>query len=145
MLGSNGFDCHWLLSFIFLLWVGVQFPYSGYKLVCEVKMNDNNKKLKETTNPVGSILFGWLDHRHSTRIIIGTLSVSCFVLLLVDFVYHRHGHFMIEEVPGFFALYGFLMFSLIILGATTLRYFVKRREDYYGTKAVDSDMTENKK
>ena len=31
------------------------------------------------------------------------------------------------------------MFSFIILGATFLRYFIKRKEDYYGSKAVDSE------
>ena len=33
------------------------------------------------------------------------------------------------------------MFSLIILGASILRFFLKRSEDYYGNKAVDSEVT----
>ena len=104
-------------------------------------MNENNK-LKDNINPVGFIMFKWLDHKNSSRIIIGTLVVFCLTLFFSDFIYHRHGHFAIEEVPGFFALYGFLMFSLIILGASVLRFFLKRSEDYYGTKAVDGEVTE---
>ena len=107
-------------------------------------MNENNK-LKDNSKPVGFIIFKWLDHKNSSRIIIGTLVVICLALFLSDFVYHRHGHFVIEEVPGFFAAYGFVMFSLIILGASILRFFLKRSEEYYGTKAVDSEGTENKK
>ncbi len=105
-------------------------------------MNENNK-LNDNTNPVGFILFKWLDNKHASRIIIGSLVLFCLSLFLSDFVYHRHGHFVIEEVPGFFAGYGFVMFSLIILGASILRFFLRRSEDYYGTKAVDSELPEN--
>ena len=108
-------------------------------------MNEKSKYKKKTVKPLGLIFFVWLDHKHSTKIIIGSLAVLCLGLFLADFVYHRHGHFMIEEVPGFFAIYGFIMFSLIILGATILRFFVKREEGYYGNKAVEGDMTDNKK
>ena len=100
-----------------------------------------NDKLKNNENPVGFIIFKWLDHKDSSRIIIGILLVICFGSVLCDFVYHRYGHFAIEEVPGFFAGYGFVMFSLIILGASILRFFLKRSEDYYGNKAVDSEVT----
>ena len=98
-----------------------------------------NDKLKDNKNPVGFIIFKWLDHKHSSKIIVGTLIVICFVSVLSDFMYHRYGHFALEAVPGFFAGYGFVMFSLIILGASILRFFLKRSEDYYGYKAVDSE------
>ena len=99
----------------------------------------DSKNSKEDIRPSGSILFSWLEHRSSARFIIGILAVICIILGLSDFIYHRHGHFKVEEFPGFFALYGFIMFSFIILGATVLRYFIKRKEDYYGSKAVDSE------
>ncbi len=100
--------------------------------------------LKEGSNPLGSVLFNWLDYKHSVRIIICVLVVLCFGLIISDFVYDRYGHFLIEEVPGFYAAYGFVMFSIIILGATCLRFLVSRKEDYYGDKAVDSEEHENK-
>ena len=101
-------------------------------------MNDN-VNLNKHTKPRGSMLFGWLEHRHSVRFIIAILVASCIGLVASDFIYDRYGHFYIEEMPGFFAAYGFIMFSLIILGATLLRFLVGRREDYYGDKAVDSE------
>ena len=100
-----------------------------------------NDKLNDNENPVGFIIFKWLEYKHSSRIIIGTLVVLCLGSLLADLVYQRYGHFAIEEFPGFFAGYGFVMFSLIILGASILRFFLKRTEDYYGNKAVDSEIT----
>ena len=103
-------------------------------------MKENNK-LKDNESPVGFIIFKWLDYKYSSRIIIGTLLVLCLGSVLSDFIYHRYGHFAIEEVPGFFAGYGFVMFSLIVLGASILRFFLKRSEDYYGNKAVDSEVT----
>ena len=106
-------------------------------------MKEKNK-LEDSKNPAGFIIFKWLDHKHSARIIIGTLIVLCLGSVLSDFIYHRYGHFSIEEVPGFFAGYGFVMFSVIILGASLLRFFLKRNEDYYGNKAVDSEFTESK-
>ena len=99
----------------------------------------DSKNSKESVKPFGSILFSWLGHKNSSRIIIGVLVVICIVLGLSDFIYHRHGHFDIEEFPGFFAIYGFIMFSFIIFGTTVLRFFTKRKEDYYGSKAVDSE------
>ena len=99
-----------------------------------------NKKSKESVKPLGSILFSWLDHKHSSRFIISVLIAICISLGLSDFIYHRHGHFQIDEFPMFFAIYGFLMFSFIIFGATLLRFFIKRKEDYYGSKAVDSEV-----
>ena len=100
----------------------------------------DRKNSKESSKPYGSILFRWLDYKNSPRLIIGILVVICISLGLSDFIYHRHGHFYIEELPGFFAIYGFLMFSFIIFGATLLRFFIKRKEDYYGNKAVDSEV-----
>ena len=44
-----------------------------------------------------------------------------------------------QNVPGFYGIYGFVMFTLLILVAKTLRIFIKRPEDYYGKAAVDSE------
>ena len=107
-------------------------------------MNDK-KKFKEHMDPRGYIIFRWLDNRHSSKIIIGVLTGLCLISVVADFIYDRYGHFSIEEVPGFFAVYGFVMFSLIILGATILRSLIKRNENFYGSKAIDSEVSENKK
>ncbi|MEE2773873.1 MAG: hypothetical protein VYE27_03060 [Pseudomonadota bacterium] len=98
-----------------------------------------NKKHKDSSKPAGYFLFSWLQARNSVQWIIFSLLGSCAILFGIDFFYHRHGHFEIEEWPGFFAVYGFIMFSAIIFGAKALRFFIKRPENYYGDKAVDSE------
>jgi len=84
-------------------------------------------------------MFLWVDKPGSANKIFWGLAVFCALLFLADFTYHKHGHFEIEDFPGFYGLYGFVMFTLLILAAKTLRIFIKRPEDYYGDKAIDTE------
>ena len=43
----------------------------------------------------------------------------------------RHGHYEIEKIPGFFAIFGFFAYVAIVTVAKGLRLFVSRPEDYY--------------
>ena len=90
----------------------------------------------------GEFIFSWLDKPKSGRNIFRALVFLCVCLLCADFIYHRHGHFEFEEFPMFFSVYGFLMFSFIIFGAKLLRFLVKRDENFYGKKAIDSEPSE---
>lgn len=54
------------------------------------------------------------------------------VLLITEFFIHKHTYFSWEEWPGFYAVYGFVAFVVLIFTAKyILRTFVKRKEDYY--------------
>ena len=91
------------------------------------------------THPVLGRAFGWVDRPGNGTRIFWALAVLCGFLLLADFTYHKHGHFSVENLPGFYGIYGFVMFTALILAAKTLRIFIKRPEDYYGKAAVDSE------
>ncbi len=42
------------------------------------------------------------------------------------------------EIPGFFALFGFFAcLTLIVLAKAMARYWLQRREEYYGREASD--------
>ncbi len=86
-----------------------------------------------------NILFSWLESPNSVRFLIYGLIAACVIVFTLDFSFNRYGHFKIEEYPGFFAIFGFVMFSLIIFGAKGLRLFLKRPEDFYGNKSVDGE------
>lgn len=73
------------------------------------------------------------------KLILTGLYVLCAVLFLLDFVIDRHPEVPGEELFGFHALAGFIAFTLIVLGAKALRSFIKRDEDYYGDKSVNSE------
>ena len=53
------------------------------------------------------------------------------VLLIVDLLIPKHGHFPWEEAPAFYAVYGFIACVSLIFIAKGLRKLVRRKEDYY--------------
>lgn len=55
----------------------------------------------------------------------------CVLLVLGDAFYHKHGHFTWEERFGFFGLFGFVTFFLLVLAGKHLRKLLMRDEDYY--------------
>lgn len=63
--------------------------------------------------------------------ILFVIYLICAGLLVIDLIYHRHGHFVFEEWFGFYAFFGFAAYALIALTATQLRKILKRDEDYY--------------
>lgn len=81
----------------------------------------------------------WVDKSGSATKITWALAVVCGLLVLADFTFEKHGHFDVENLPGFFGAYGFVMFTGLILAAKGLRVLIKRREDFYGDKAVDRE------
>ncbi|MCB2136166.1 MAG: hypothetical protein KDE08_09530 [Rhodobacteraceae bacterium] len=81
----------------------------------------------------------WVDRPGSAEKIFYALAGLCGFLFLLDFTYEKHGHFDMEHLPGFYGIYGFVMFTALILAAKTLRIFIRRPEDYYGDKAIDSE------
>ena len=81
----------------------------------------------------------WVDRPGSANKIFWALAVVCALLFLADFAYEKHGHFAVENLPGFFGVYGFVMFTGLILAAKALRVLIKRPEDFYGDKAIDRE------
>ena len=57
--------------------------------------------------------------------------VICILLVVVDFIVHRHIYMAWENLPAFYALYGFVACVLLVLLAKLLRKVVMRKEDYY--------------
>ena len=95
-------------------------------------------KRDENLPTLGRLLL-WLDKPGSANRIFWGLAVICLLLFLADFTYETHGHFAVEAIPGAYGIYGFVMFTGLILVAKALRFFIKRDEDYYGDKAIDSE------
>ena len=87
---------------------------------------------------LGKTLSWFTKTKNANKLFLG-LALLCFALFLADFTYHKHGHFHIEEIPGFYGAYGFFMFTALILVAKALRLLIKRPENYYGDKAVDGE------
>ncbi len=73
----------------------------------------------------------WLDDPRNVVKIVRLLFVLCALLVGIDLVYHKHGHFPFEEWPGFFAVFGVVACVGLAVVARGLRVLLKRREDYY--------------
>ena len=92
----------------------------------------------ESSRPLGRVLMWFTDPANANKI-FGVLAGICLMTFLADFTYKKYGHFAVEYIPGFYAAYGFVMFTALILAAKSLRMFLKRPEDFYGKKATDCE------
>jgi hypothetical protein len=84
--------------------------------------------------------FLWVDTTSGVnRLIIG-LIILCVILFVIDFIYHRHVKVPYEGLYGFYAIAGFVSFTLIVLGARLLRVLIRRDENYYAPHGVDAEQ-----
>lgn len=73
----------------------------------------------------------FLDQRRNVLRLFWAFSALCGALLLFDLAYHKHVAFSWEGWFGFYAIFGLIGVTAIVLGAKELRRLVMRREDYY--------------
>ena len=59
------------------------------------------------------------------------LYAVCAILIVVDLVMARHGHFTAEAWLGFYGWYGFAACVALVLIARGLRVVLGRKEGYY--------------
>jgi hypothetical protein len=71
------------------------------------------------------------DNPRNVQVVLYTLYISCGILLLLDFIIHRHTMHRWEGLLGFYSIYGFIGCTAIVLGSKWLRALVERKEDYY--------------
>lgn len=83
----------------------------------ESKNNSEKKYLFDNPKNVQRILYG--------------LYACCAVLVLLEFVIHRHIYHSWEDLFAFYPIYGFIGCVLLVLVAKWMRTFLMRDEDYY--------------
>lgn len=82
----------------------------------------------------------FFDNPRNVKLVLVTLYVSCGILLLLDFIVHRHTSHDWERLLGFYAIYGFVGCTAIVLGSKVLRTLVQRPEDYYDDDSDDESL-----
>ena len=55
----------------------------------------------------------------------------CVILIIADFILHRHIGFSWENIPAFYAIYGFVACVTLVVIAKKIRTLVMCKEDYY--------------
>jgi len=75
----------------------------------------------------------FFDKARNVRRVLKLFFFVCALFFLGDFFIHKsHAHFEVEKSFGFFAVYGFVSFIVLVAVAKyILRPLVMRREDYY--------------
>ena len=68
--------------------------------------------------------------RLGSRFMVGLLVVA-LVLVVLEFILHRHSEVAAEDFPLFPALFGFAAFLFIVQVGKWLRMMIMRDEDYY--------------
>ena len=73
----------------------------------------------------------WLDNVANVKKLVWALVIFGIMLFLADTAYHKHVHFPAERFFGFYAIFGFGAFAVIVLAGKYLRNVLMRPEDYY--------------
>lgn len=96
-------------------------------------------------HPFSKVLFGWVENKRTPNLLLLAVSVLSVLLILLDFVLHRHDYISFAETGGFYAFWGFGAFALAVLAGWPLGHLLRRGEDYYGeadTRPFDTEAEE---
>ncbi len=68
--------------------------------------------------------------RNVERLLRGLYAI-CILLVIADFIIHRHTTMAWEKIPAFYAIYGFTACVVLVIVAKLMRKVVMRKENYY--------------
>lgn len=74
---------------------------------------------------------GYFDKPENIQKMLKVFYVLCALLVIVDFIVHRHIYHDWENIPAFYAIYGFVGCVVLVVIAKKMRNFLMRGEDYY--------------
>lgn len=84
-------------------------------------------------------LFLWADDPVKVNRMVYGLYAVCVLLFLADFVYLKTILVSAERIPGFYAIYGFVMCAALVICARMMRVVLKRPGSYYAPRDVESE------
>mgnify|MGYP000228416765 CR=1 FL=1 len=74
---------------------------------------------------------GFFDKQENIQKMLKVFYAICALLVIADFVVHRHIYHDWEKIPAFYAIYGFVGCVVLVLVAKEMRKVIMRGEDYY--------------
>lgn len=74
---------------------------------------------------------GFFDKPENIRKILNVFYVICALLVIADFIVHRHVYHDWENLPAFYAIYGFVGCVILVLIAKEMRKILMRGDNYY--------------
>jgi hypothetical protein len=80
----------------------------------------------------------WLDRPENHHKLWMGFIVVLVCTVLAEWLWPIHGHFEIESIPGFNALYGFVACAAMVAFAKLLGLWLKRSDTFYGSTDTES-------
>ncbi|WP_394173643.1 hypothetical protein [Thalassotalea litorea] len=74
---------------------------------------------------------GFFEKPENISMILKVFYVICVLLVAADFIVHRHIYHDWENIPAFYAIYGFVGCVILVLIAKVMRKILMREETYY--------------
>ena len=71
------------------------------------------------------------DNPRNVNLLFKIFYACCVILVLLDFVIHRHNVHSWENLFAFYPIYGFVGIWILVLIAKQVRRVLMRPEDYY--------------
>lgn len=73
----------------------------------------------------------FFDKPNNVKWILWVFYALCVLLVVFDFIVHRHIYVDFEKIPTFYALYGFVACVVLVVIAKQMRRLIMRDEEYY--------------
>lgn len=73
----------------------------------------------------------FFDKPNNVKWLLRGFYAICILLVIADFIIHRHVGLVWEKIPAFYAIYGFVACVILVVLAKEVRKIVMRKEDYY--------------
>lgn len=73
----------------------------------------------------------FFDKKENVNRLLRGFYAVCGLLFVLDFIFHRHATREWEQMPGFYAIFGFMAFVMMVQVAKLMRKLLMRRKDYY--------------
>ena len=74
---------------------------------------------------------GWFDRPENVTKIFRALIAACVLVAIIGLFAGGHGEMVLQHIPLFYAVFGFVAFVFIVFAGKFLRKLVMRDEDYY--------------
>ena len=92
-------------------------------------------------HPLSVLLFSWMRTKLFYRLLMGALAGGGIVLIALEaMTFLERGGVVhgLENLPGYFGIFGFLAFSFAVLSGWPLGRLLRRPEDYYDTSSGEA-------
>ncbi len=100
-------------------------------------VNDLSPKHETPSDP------SFFDKLKNIRIIMYSFYALCIILVALEFIVHRHIYLSFDEIPAFYAIYGFVACVVLVVIAKLMRHVVMRNEHYYDERLDEQASVEN--